>query len=192
MTPGPLKSETAGTPRRFRFCRGNRALNANPVRVKESVFQKVLALLTELNRHEVEYKVFGGIALIAHGIVRPTEDIDIFVSPTAENIDRLKRALRAVWDDPSIDEISYDDLVGDYPAVGYGPPDESLGVDILTRLGDAYSYDNVETEIKHLGSIPFAVATPRMLYDMKRDTVRPKDHADAELLKALYDLEDDR
>lgn len=35
------------------------------------------------------------------------------------------------------------------------------------------------------------VATPGMLYRMKRNTVRLKDRADAELLVDLYHLEDE-
>lgn len=159
--------------------------------MEATAFHKTLELLSALNRHHVEYKVVGGIALIAQGIVRVTEDVDLFVNPSRENVARLKQALHDVWDDPAIDEISYEDLSGDYPAVAYGPPDGSLGVDILARLGEAFDYANVEAEYKQLGDIVVSVATPRMLHRMKRDTVRLKDRADAELLEDLYDLQKD-
>jgi hypothetical protein len=67
------------------------------------------------------------------------------VAPTEDNVARLKSALHEVFGDPSIDEISAEDLLGDYPAV----------------------------------------------YRMKKDTVRLKDRADAELLRERFDLEDD-
>ncbi len=35
------------------------------------------------------------------------------------------------------------------------------------------------------------VATPRMLYRMKRDTVRPQDRVDAQVLKQRFDLKED-
>jgi hypothetical protein len=35
------------------------------------------------------------------------------------------------------------------------------------------------------------VATPRMLYKMKKDTVRLQDRADAERLRVVFGLEDD-
>jgi len=36
-----------------------------------------------------------------------------------------------------------------------------------------------------------SVATPRMLYRMKRDTVRPQDRLDAEVIKEEFKLEED-
>ncbi len=35
------------------------------------------------------------------------------------------------------------------------------------------------------------MATPRMLYRMKRNTVRPQDRLDAEMLKQRFRLEED-
>ena len=51
------------------------------------------ALLATLNEHGVRYVVIGGVAVGAHGYVRATEDLDIVPEPTAENADRLARAL---------------------------------------------------------------------------------------------------
>jgi hypothetical protein len=36
-----------------------------------------------------------------------------------------------------------------------------------------------------------SVATPRMLYRMKKDTVRPQDRADAERIRESFDLRED-
>jgi hypothetical protein len=159
--------------------------------VDDLAFQKALELLTRMNEHGVEYKVIGAVALIAQGVVRATEDLDFFINPTRDNVDRLKQALRAVWDDPCIDEIVFEDLAGDYPAVAYGPPDDSLPMDILARLGELYTYADTEAETKLLGKVPISVATPRMLYRMKKSTVRPKDRIDAEMLKEAFALEDE-
>lgn len=143
-----------------------------------------------LERSSVEYKVFGGVAVNAHGVVRGTLDLDIFVAPTAENIERLRAALRSVWDDPSIDEITFEDLTGDYPAIQYVPPSGDFHIDILTRLGDAYTYDSVHAERIAFGGLSVPVASPRQLYEMKRATVRFKDAQDAHHLKLKFGLED--
>src|SRR5215831_17988487 len=66
-----------------------------------------------LHDHAVDYAVFGAVALGLHGLARATGDVDLFIRPEAENVERLKAALRSVFDDPSIDEISADDLCGD-------------------------------------------------------------------------------
>lgn len=149
---------------------------------------KVLALIDAMNREGVEYITFGAIALWTHGIVRATEAADFFIAPNAGNIDRLKRALRSVWNDPSIDEISAEDLLGDYPAITYGPPDTDLSIDFLTRLGEAFSYDNLEWQTSRIEGVPIRVVTPRQLYRMKRHTVRPKDWGDAEALRQEFSL----
>ena len=46
-----------------------------------------------LNAKGVEYLVVGGYALAAHGHPRYTGDIDFWVRPTPDNIDRLLEAL---------------------------------------------------------------------------------------------------
>lgn len=151
---------------------------------------KILQVIDAMNREGVAYVTFGAIALAAHGIVRATEAADFFIAPTRENIDKLKRALRSVWDDPFIDDISADDLLGDYPAVRYCPPDDDLTFDFLTRLGEVYRYEELEAVTAQLDGIPLRVVTPRTLYEMKRDTVRGKDRIDADMLRRKFDFGD--
>lgn len=69
-----------------------------------------LEVIASLNRANVDYVVVGGVALNLHGLLRATEDLDIFVRPDPENIARLRDALRRVWDDPDIDQITATDL----------------------------------------------------------------------------------
>ena len=47
-----------------------------------------------LNAEGVEYLVVGGYALAAHGHPRYTGDIDFWLRPSSENIDRLLKVLR--------------------------------------------------------------------------------------------------
>ena len=83
----------------------------------------MLNVLKALETEGVEYVLIGAGAMGVHGVVRATEDLDIFIRAIPENINRLRCALRAAYgDDPSIDEISTADLLGEYPAVRYYPP----------------------------------------------------------------------
>ena len=75
------------------------------------------AVLTALERHGVRYAVFGAVALNLHGLARFTEDLDLFIEPERHNIELLVAALKDVFDDPSLNEISADDLLGEYPAM---------------------------------------------------------------------------
>jgi hypothetical protein len=152
---------------------------------------KVLELVTAMNREGVEYITFGAIALWAHGIVRATEDADFFIAPDHGNVERLKRALRSVWTDPNIDEINAEELISDYPAVRYGPPDIDLYFDFLTSLGEAYSFASLQSEMAEIEGVPIRVVTPAQLYQMKRNTVRPKDRIDAEMLRQEFSLSEE-
>jgi hypothetical protein len=46
-----------------------------------------------LNSNEVEYLVVGAFAVAFHGYPRYTADLDLLVRPTADNADRILRAL---------------------------------------------------------------------------------------------------
>lgn len=151
--------------------------------------ETIRALLAALRDEEVDYVLVGALAMDVLGIGRLTEDIDIFVRPTPENIDRLRRALRRVWSDPSIDEILAEDLAGDYPAVQYVAPD-GTSIDILSRLGDAFDFADIKATVYSYGDVEVRVATAETLYRMKRDTVRLQDKADAQVLKEKFGLND--
>ncbi|MFZ5477410.1 MAG: nucleotidyl transferase AbiEii/AbiGii toxin family protein [Myxococcota bacterium] len=154
-------------------------------------FEQALAVLRALEREGVRYALVGSMAMAAQGLVRATQDLDLFVDPTPDNVERLKRALRSVFDDPCIDEIAADDLSGEYPAIRYVPPDGTFSVDLLARLGEAFSFDDIETETLEIEGVHLRVATPRMLVRMKRDTLRPLDHADAAALRRRFGIEDE-
>lgn len=151
--------------------------------------ETIRALFGALREEGVDYVLVGALALDVLGIGRLTEDIDIFVRPTPDNVDRLRRALRRVWSDPSIDEITAVDLAGDYPAIQYVAPD-GTPIDILSRLGTAFAYEDLAATTFSYGEIDVRVATPETLYRMKRDTVRLRDRADAQVLKDKFRLKE--
>jgi len=151
-------------------------------------FDKFLEVLRALAREGVDYVLVGAVALGIHGLVRATEDVDLFIRPDGENVERLKRALRSVWDDPEIAGITAQDLAGEYPTVRYGPPGEGFVIDLLSRLGSAFAFEDLEAETVSLEGVPVRVATPATLYRMKKGTVRPIDRADAAALREKFGL----
>ena len=48
----------------------------------------------------------------------------------------------------------------------------------------------MERSVVDIDGVPVHVATARMLYEMKRDTVRPQDRADAHALRERFGLEE--
>jgi len=154
-------------------------------------YDKTLEVLAALEREGVRYVIIGAVALNLQGLARATEDLDIFVEPESSNIDRLRAALMSVFEDPHVDEITAEDLLGDYPAVQYIPPEGSFHIDILTRLGEVFSFTDLESERIDFDGLEVTVVTPETLYGMKKSTVRLRDKGDAERLRQRFGLEED-
>ncbi|MBZ5639529.1 MAG: nucleotidyl transferase AbiEii/AbiGii toxin family protein [Acidobacteriia bacterium] len=151
---------------------------------------RLRAVFRALHEKRVDYAVCGAVALGLHGLARATADLDLFLRPDRDNVERLKAALREAFDDPSIEEISADDLCGEYPAVRYVPPD-GFGVDLLTRLGEAFRYADLDIEEKTICGVPVRVVTPRTLWRMKKGTMRPTDRYDADVLAERFGFRED-
>ena len=153
-------------------------------------FSQAMRVLSAFARHRVEYVLVGSMAMAAQGLVRATRDMDVFVAPDVANVERLRAALRELFEDPSIEEIPSEDLSGDYPALQYVPPEG-----VLDRYpgaaGRGVPLADLEAEAVEVEGVRIQVATPRMLYRMKRDTVRPQDRLDAEMLKQRFGLEEE-
>lgn len=56
-------------------------------------FPDVVELLKGLVRHQVDFVVVGGVAVVQHGFSRTTRDLDVVPAPSAANINRLWDAL---------------------------------------------------------------------------------------------------
>jgi predicted nucleotidyltransferase len=154
-------------------------------------YDKTREVLAALEREGVRYVIIGGVALNLQGLARATEDLDIFIEPDVGNIASLRTALASVFEDPHVDEITTEDLLGDYPAVQYIPPEGSFFIDILTRLGEAFSFDDLESERIDFDGLEVSVVTPETLYRMKKGTVRLRDQGDAERIRKKFGLEED-
>ena len=154
--------------------------------------EELLRALRAFQDQKLEYVLIGATAMGFHGLVRATEDVDLIILPTAENVERLRRALHSAYPgDPSIDDIRTEDLLGDYPAVRYYPLEGDLFFDILTRLGSTANYETVEAEEKDLEGVRVRVATPEALYRLKKGTLRPIDRQDAAALRERFHLQEE-
>ena len=153
---------------------------------------EIIRVLREFEAEGLEYVLIGATAMGFHGVVRATEDVDIFIRATADNVERLRSAFRKAYDgDPHIEEISAADLLGEYPAVRYYPPTGDLYFDVMTRLGEAARFETVDREVKEVEGTRVIVATPAALYRLKKGTVRAKDHQDAAALRERFHLKDE-
>lgn len=148
--------------------------------------REFLRICDVFNRYNVKYVVVGGFAVIIHGLPRTTEDIDFFIESSVENVERLKSALKALYNDPSIDEITAKD-VEEYAVVRYGTPDEFY-IDIIARLGDEVSFKDVLNDIVifEIDNIKIPICGLEMLIKMKK-TVRDRDLLDLKFLMKKFE-----
>ena len=139
-------------------------------------------LLSAFNAHGVEYLVVGAYALAAHGRVRATGDLDVWVKPEARNAKRVMEALRT-FGAPLLD-LKQDDLTrpGTVFQIGIAP----LRIDVLTGI------DGVAFEEAWAGRITakFAdqtvpVLSAKHLITNKRAVGRTQDIADVEWLERI-------
>jgi hypothetical protein len=89
--------------------------------------EEIVRVLRAFEASALEYVLIGAPAMGFHGLVRATEDVDLLIGATSENVERLRAALRQAYaGDPCIEEISLPDLLGEYPALRYYPPTGDL------------------------------------------------------------------
>ena len=153
---------------------------------------EIMRVLRAFEAAGLEYVLIGAAAMGFHGLVRATEDLDLFIRATAENIEKLRAAFRAVYEgDPHINDISAADLLGEYPSVRYVPPSGNLYFDVMTRLGEVASFETIEAEVKEEDGTHIRVATPAALYRMKKGTIRAQDQVDAAALRERFKLKEE-
>jgi len=150
-----------------------------PLRVDASHFSPdTRAFIEQLAAERVRYLIVGGEAVILHGHVRLTGDVDFFFSRDPENVLRLFEALRSFWD-------------GEIP--GIGTPDEFAPAGVVVQFGqppnridlvntiDGVSFDDawagrVEALVVGAGKeIPVTFIGLEALVKNKRASGRPRD-----------------
>jgi len=88
-----------------------------------SDFEDMLRLLA---KHRARYLVVGGLAFIYHAKPRSTKDMDLWVDPSPENVERVNRAL-AEFGSPAILQPGDTDRI---LQIGVAPN----RIDVLTKI----------------------------------------------------------
>ena len=141
------------------------------------------AIIKALNQFEVDYILIGGYAVILHGLPRTTQDMDLIIKMSGENIKNLQTALRSVYNDSEINEINFEELKK-YAVIRYGTPD-NFNIDIMAGIGEIANYDNIEFEIKEVDDLKIKLATAGALFKLKKNSMRPQDQSDAVFLSEI-------
>ncbi len=140
----------------------------------------ISSLLKSLNARRVRYVIIGGLALPAHGYVRFTADIDIFVEPTQANMRRTIAALAQVGYDVSgltVEEMLQKKILFRQYILHADIHPSATGVTF-----SAVWRNRVKDKIE---GVPVFVAGMDDLIKMKRAANRPKDREDLKALLAI-------
>lgn len=139
-------------------------------------------LLADFNAHGVEYLVVGAHALAAHGVVRATKDMDIWVNPTIENASRVLRAISTFG--APLHDLTVTDLAskGVVFQIGVAP----IRIDIITAIdGIEFSDAWPSRMLTRFGNEAAAVLSRNHLIVNKKASGRLQDLADVESLMNL-------
>jgi len=147
--------------------------------------EDLVSLCRALNAEGARYVLIGGFAVILHGLVRTTKDIDLLVEASDENVRAVKRALATLPDDAAAEVAD-----GDVRAYAVVRVADEIVVDLL---GQACGIDYVAAlaggiETRDVLGVPVPVASKALLIRMK-DTVRESDRADVRFLKLRLEEE---
>lgn len=141
-------------------------------------------MLSALSAEDVEFLVVGAFALAAHGYVRATGDLDIWVRPTEENANRVMKAITrfgAPVQDLTVQDLSSPDVVFQ---IGVAP----VRIDLLTSIaGIAFDDAWPERVITKFDSNECPTLSRDHLILNKKSTGRPKDLNDAAWLEDQSD-----
>jgi hypothetical protein len=143
----------------------------NPRRIPRE--DDLVALCRALNECRARYIIIGGFAVIRHGYLRATEDIDLLVDGDLENQARVKKALE-ILPDKAILELGDEDLRA-YTVVRVS--DEILVDLMLAACGIDYAEASKSIEIAEIEGVPIPFANAPLLLRMKQ-THREKDADD--------------
>jgi hypothetical protein len=138
-----------------------------------------------LNDEGVRYMLIGGFAVILHGSVRGTKDIDLLVDASDENIRALKRAMGKLPDDAIA--LVADDDVRNYTVVRVA---DEIVVDLMAAACGIDYQEAVREGLEHaeIEGVRVPLASKQLLIRMK-DTIRDSDKSDVAFLRVLIEEE---
>jgi len=148
----------------------------------EPTFEKLLVILAKAG---VEFVLVGGVAVTLHGYVRLTEDVDVLIHRTPENVQCLLTAL-GDYGEGFARELSVEDFTDEEGAIRIVEEVETSQIDIFTRMGGlVYADLAADAETFEVGGCRVLYASKPALIGLKSGSEREKDQMDASALRQL-------
>jgi predicted nucleotidyltransferase len=143
-------------------------------------------ILRGLNEAGVRYVLIGGIALVRHGVVRATRDVDAVFDPDPENVGRI-RSLVEEWGAtrPDGSPLPKEDLSSERSIHLAIPAGE---VDLVSErvAGIAFADLLARADVRKVDGVQAPICSLADLVAMKRAVGRERDLADLADLEAAH------
>ncbi len=157
-------------------------------------------VLSVLKQAQVRFLIVGGVAVVLHGHLRTTADLDLVLEMSEENLRRAVRALSVdgfrpqapVWLEAFADAERRQDWIESkgMAMLSLWHPD-LLGFELDLLLEEPFDFEEVfarSVEVQ-LASCSACVLALRDLIELKKSASRPRDLEDIAALKAIEEAE---
>lgn len=139
-------------------------------------------LLAKLARAEVKFIIVGAVAVALNGFVRTTEDLDILIESSAENVTRLLGKLRDFGEGHArkLSPVDFGESEGAVRII------EDFPLDVFTMMrGKRYSDLVASTKSTRIDDVDVRYLDAEALIALKRDSQRDQDRIDVSALRLL-------
>ena len=147
------------------------------------LYQVLLDFVTLFEEHQLPYAVMGGIAVRAHGVPRPTHDVDFTLVIERRRLGELFGAVRnAGYTVPIQYESGWVDQVGGMPVIKFQFYDKGHMIDIDVFLCERPYQRELMTRRRPqvVDGVTAWLVTPEDLILLKLIAKRPRDLGDVE------------
>lgn len=153
-----------------------------------------------LNANKVKYVVVGGIALVLHGVVRLTADLDLIVRLETKNLTTFVSVMKGLGYMPKVpvkaeEFIDYEKREKWRREKGmqvfsfYHPKKPSALLDVFVDEPIDYKTLEEEKKVIRAGNLKIPVVSIQHLIALKKISGRPQDIADINALKEVIKIE---
>lgn len=156
-------------------------------------------IFRRLQEQQVDYLVVGGVAVVLHGAVRMTADLDLMVALDRENLLRFIKVMDEAGFRPRLPVAAEDFAVEEtrtkwrdekgMEVFSFYHPQEMISlVDVFVHEPLPYRELRERADLMKLDDITIPVAAIDDLISLKRQAGRPQDLEDIRALEALRDI----
>lgn len=156
--------------------------NAEGQKSRPPTIDDLVSVCRRLNEAGAKYILIGGFAINYYGLPRATEDIDLLVDPSADNISKIKEALSFLPDN-AIKEIAPDD-VEKYAVVRVA---DEIVIDLLKKACEM-TYKEAGVEYFKFKGVNIPIADISTMIKTKQG-IRPRDKEDLSFLMSVLEEE---